>query len=83
MTMRTIVFCCTLLAAALAGGCANRTMLEPAPGASLPATAYGADSVSDADRLLQVPVQAVPTRSQELRTRSERRDDDPFDLPPP
>jgi hypothetical protein len=29
------------------------------------------------------PPQAAPERSVELRKRSEEREDDPFDLPPP
>lgn len=64
------------------GACASKGPLTPEPGESLPPTAFGARVASDAETLLDVPVEAVPTRSQELRTRSEPREDDPFDLPP-
>lgn len=63
-------------------GCAQRTALEPAAGASLPPAPYGAKSTPDADALLTPPPQAVPARNVELRSRSEEREDDPFDLPP-
>ncbi len=70
-------------AAALAlSGCAQMAALEPAPGASLPPAPYGAKSTPDADALLTPPPQAVPARTVELRSRSEERADDPFDLPP-
>ncbi len=71
----------TSIALALAG-CAQRTALEPVPGASLPPAPYGAKSTPDADALLTPPAQAVPERNVELRSRSEERADDPFDLPP-
>jgi hypothetical protein len=35
-----------------------------------------------ADELLVLDPEAAPARSVELRTRSEEREDDPFDLPP-
>lgn len=63
-------------------GCAQRTGLEPAAGNSLPPAPYGAKSTPDADALLTPPPQAVPARTVELRSRSEERADDPFDLPP-
>ena len=77
--MRTLV---ALSALVLASGCAQRTALEPAPGAALPPAPYGAKSRPDADALLTPPPQAVPARNVELRSRSEERADDPFDLPP-
>lgn len=70
-----------LLALALAG-CAQRVALEPAPGETLPPAPFGANSVPDAEALLTPPPQAVPARTVELRSRSEEREDDPFDLPP-
>ena len=73
------------LAAATAlvmAGCAQRTPLEPAAGNTLPPAPYGAKSTPDADALLTPPPQAVPARTVELRSRSEERADDPFDLPP-
>ncbi len=70
-----------LLAMALAG-CAQRSTLEPLPGNSLPPPPHGAKTPPDADALLTPPPQAVPKRNVELRSRSEERADDPFDLPP-
>ena len=66
----------------LLAGCAQRTPLEPVAGKSLPPAPYGAQSAPDADALLVPPPQAVPARTVELRSRSEEREDDPFDLPP-
>jgi hypothetical protein len=56
--------------------------LEPRTGASAPAKAYGAETVSDSDVLTAPSVQSRPGRSDELMRRSERREEDPFDLPP-
>ena len=77
-----IRFALDLLAAIAAAGCAQRTPLEPAPGGALPPAPYGAKSTPDADALLTPPPQAAPVRTVELRSRSEERADDPFDLPP-
>ena len=63
-------------------GCAQKAPLEPRAGQSLPVAPYGAKSTPDAEALLTPPPQAVPARSVELRSRSEERADDPFDLPP-
>lgn len=71
----------TVTAVALSG-CAQKLALEPAPGNSLPPAPYGAKTAPDADALLTPPPQAVPARNAELRSRSEERADDPFDLPP-
>lgn len=70
-----------LMLAALAG-CAQRSPLEPAVGAALPPAPHGAKSPPTSDALLTPPPQAVPARTVELRSRSEERADDPFDLPP-
>lgn len=64
------------------GACAQQTDLEPLPGATLPPASYGAPEPKTADELLERPVQAAPQRNVELRTRSEEREQDPFDLPP-
>lgn len=80
MSMRKLI-AGSLLALALTG-CARQTDLEPAPGAAMPPTPYGADVEPDAEDLLERPVQAAPERTVELRTRSEERETDPFDLPP-
>ncbi|MEW4448538.1 hypothetical protein [Qipengyuania sp. JC766] len=73
-----------LLTAALAlAACGSKTQLEPAAGESLPVAPRGADAPPEADELLELDPQAAPERSTELRERSEDREDDPFDLPPP
>lgn len=64
-------------------GCGSKGSLEPKQGQALPPPAYGREVPKDAQALLEPPVLALPERSVELRTRSEVRDDDPFDLPPP
>lgn len=63
-------------------GCAQQAPLEPPAGASLPPAPHGAKSTPDAEALLTPPPQAAPARNVELRSRSEERADDPFDLPP-
>ena len=70
-----------LLLPALAA-CGVKTDLKPQAGQALPATPYGrGDQPTSADLLKTTP-QATPERSVELRKRSEKRTDDPFDLPP-
>lgn len=56
--------------------------LEPRTGQSLPPKAYGQTSEQSAEALSTPSVQARPGRSDELLRRSERREDDPFDLAP-
>ena len=71
-----------LLALAL-GACGNRVDLRPTAGESLPPAPVGRADRPTAEELLTRTQQAAPKRSVELRTRSEEREDDPFDLPPP
>lgn len=56
--------------------------LEPKAGQAMPAKAYGHNEIPTAEELSTPSVQARPGRSDELMRRSERRRDDPFDLPP-
>ena len=68
----------------LLAGCGQAADLQPRAGQQLPVAPHGRD---DADRknaaeLLAPRVQDAPARSDELRARSEERQDDPFDLPP-
>ena len=70
------------LALALAA-CGNRVDLRPAAGESLPPAPIGRADAPTAEELLTRTPQQAPKRSVELRTRSEEREDDPFDLPPP
>jgi hypothetical protein len=68
--------------ALLAAGCAQKKDLKPVASAPLPPAPYGSDHRPTAEELLKPDPQAAPQRSVELRTRSEERQDDPFDLPP-
>lgn len=70
------------MAAALAG-CGQRAALAVKQGEKLPPAPYGRAVQPNAAELLTPPTIAIPERSVELRTRSEERQDDPYDLPPP
>lgn len=63
--------------------CGSRADLKPQTGHALPVAPQGRADRPTADELLVRPQQAAPARNVELRTRSEERADDPFDLPPP
>ncbi|MGB3753706.1 MAG: hypothetical protein WA954_07390 [Parerythrobacter sp.] len=65
------------------GACGQRAALETAPGEGLPVAPLGSGYSETAPELLELDPQAAPERSVELRRRSEEREDDPFDLPPP
>jgi predicted small lipoprotein YifL len=69
------------LIAALAA-CGKVGPLEPKMGQAPPAKAYGQTEVPNSEKLVIASEQARPGRSDELMRRSERRTDDPFDLPP-
>ena len=77
MNRLPILVCALALAA-----CGQKDDLAPVEGAALPPAPYGAEVQPSADELLVLDPQAAPDRSVELRTRSEEREDDPFDLPP-
>ena len=77
MRIPALLLVCTALAA-----CGQKADLEPLAGQELPPRPYGAEVQPDARQLLALDSQAAPDRSVELRTRSEEREDDPFDLPP-
>ncbi len=62
--------------------CGRVGELEPVEGTSLPPAPYGAQQPLTAAELLVSDPVAVPERSVELRSESEEREDDPFDLPP-
>ncbi len=62
--------------------CGARRELQPLAGHALPPAPYGRGDKPNPDALLTPPVQAKPQRNIELRSRSENREDDPFDLPP-
>ena len=63
-------------------GCGKVGDLEPRTGNALPPQAYG-QTIGQTAKVLTTPsVQARPGRTDELLKRSERREDDPFDVPP-
>lgn len=78
--MRRLVLSAVLMLAL--GACGQRADLKPKAGQGLPPTPYGREESPKAEAMLQVPPQAAPERSVELRRKSEDRTDDPFDLPP-
>ena len=63
--------------------CGNRGALQPAKGEALPPPVYGEMKTPSGEDLLVPSSQAMPERSDELLRRSEERQDDAFDLPPP
>lgn len=70
------------LAPLMLAGCGSSGELSPPEGKSLPPAAYGQEKQQTADALIKPSVQTRPGRSDELLLRSEKREIDPFDLPP-
>jgi hypothetical protein len=64
------------------GACGKVGDLEPRAGSKPIPAAYGREKPETGDELVTASAQARPGRSVELLKRSERREDDPFDLPP-
>jgi hypothetical protein len=62
--------------------CGKMGDLEPQAGSKPIPVAYGRSKAETADELVTASAQARPGRSVELLRRSERREIDPFDLPP-
>ena len=65
------------------GACGRQADLKPAPGHALPVKPLLAKTTPTAEELLTPPVNARPERVDELIKRSEPRQADRFDLPPP
>ncbi len=72
-----------LVAVIIVSACGNRGPLEPPKGKTLPPAVYGESKPPTGEELLKPSSQAQPERSDELLRRSEKRQDDKFDLPPP
>jgi len=70
------------ISAMAATACGKVGDLEPRAGNSLPPKAYGQTTEQTAAVLTTPSVQARPGRTDELLKRSERREDDPFDVAP-
>lgn len=81
--MRTIAWhAASLLAFAALSACGGRQTLQRTPEMGAMPVARGASAAPTPDELMQPGTQARPDRSSEPLSRSERRADDPFDLPP-
>lgn len=63
-------------------GCGARVALTPQAGGALPKKPAMAANVPTADQLITADTQSRPERSDEQLRRSEKRQDDKFDLPP-
>ena len=72
-----------LLTMVALGACGKVGPLIPAAGQSLPVKPLMARDTPDAAKLLQLPTMAKPERVDELLTKSQPRQPDRFDLPPP
>ena len=64
-------------------GCGKMSPLEPPPGQRLPVKPLLAKRTPTPSELLAIPDVARPKRIDELMRRSEPREADRFDLPPP
>jgi hypothetical protein len=75
----------TLLAAALLllSACGGREPLQPAQGETMPVASAMAPRAATTEELLTPPPIARRQRVDEALRRSEEREDDRFDLPPP
>ncbi|MEP2987593.1 MAG: hypothetical protein ABJN65_16120 [Parasphingorhabdus sp.] len=80
---KTFATSSALLTLVVLSACGNRGTLEPPKGKSLPPAIYGETKSPSGEDLLIPSTQAQPERSDELLRRSEKRQDDKFDLPPP
>lgn len=81
--MRNLAALALLLPAVAAlNACGQAAELKPRAGHELPVAPLGRDDRPKPSELLVPAPQASPERSVELRSRSEPREDDPFDLPP-
>jgi PBP1b-binding outer membrane lipoprotein LpoB len=69
--------------ALLAAGCGSRQPLQPAPGQALPPKSAMASVPPTTEQLLEIPPLAKPERVDEPLKRSQEREEDRFDLPPP
>lgn len=63
-------------------GCGKVGPLERQVGQTQPDKVYGQAETPDSNTLMTASEQSRPGRSDELMRRSERRSNDPFDLPP-
>lgn len=71
-----------ILMLSLLAACGSAADLKPATGDALPPAPYGTAARPTPKQLLTPSTQARPTRDDELLKDSEKRQPDPFDLPP-
>jgi len=71
-----------LLALAMLAGCGSKQDLKPNTGSQLPPKPAAATDVPAPLELMMPDDQSRPLRSDEVLTKSERRKDDKFELPP-
>jgi hypothetical protein len=62
--------------------CGSADQLKPAAGQPLPVAPYGATATPTPKQLLTPSPQQRPQRDDELLKNSQKREPDPFDLPP-
>ena len=72
-----------MAATALLGSCGSKQDLKPVAGQPAPVVPVGATRAPTTEELTTPDAQARPARSDELLKRSEQRETDDFDLPPP
>jgi hypothetical protein len=77
---RSTLLAGTLLLALTA--CGGRENLQPAEGQRIPPKPRGAAEAPTAQELMTPSTQSRPLRNAELLRQSQKRTDDPFDLPP-
>jgi len=73
----------SIAATALLGACGSKEDLKPVAGQPAAAIPVGAKRAPTTEELTTPDAQAKPARSDELLKRSEQREPDDFDLPPP
>ena len=79
---RRVLLLAIVGAVALVSACGQVAELKPRAGHTLPVAPHGREDQPSASALLVPQPQASPERNVELRSKSEQRKDDPFDLPP-
>ncbi len=79
--MRTNLFL-AVAAFSLLAACGSREPLQPPPGAPMPVVPEAAPAPPTSEQLLTPPAIAKPERQDDSLRRSEKREDDRFDLPP-
>ena len=81
MAIRHLAVSAVLLA--LLAACGSKADLKAPAGQPAPAVPVGATRAPTTEELTTPDAQARPARSDELLKRSEQREPDDFDLPPP